>query len=247
MNNINQFLAEFKEEFQRNAYFVCRIFLSPNLRHNILEDAAHSERHTGGASEHHLQRAIDLMAAGWLVSDARLPDRGMGLTPLSMYGITEQFPFHAEFSPLECRFISPLMTVEVNRTTGADNPVPRLLSYWQNQIQKMTRGPLDGLDFAFPADYYSTVELTALDTQLRGTTTWRFEKVYPSSVGTVEMSWGQSDAFVSHPVTFVYSYWTMETPQFGNMPQDNSALQEASLFHTHPQFRLAVNIGRPIF
>jgi hypothetical protein len=128
-----------------------------------------------------------------------------------------------------------------------DNPVPRLLSYWQNQIQKMTRGPEDGLDFTFPSNYYATVELTALDTHLRGTTTWRFEKVYPSSVASVQMSWGQSDAFVSHPVTFTYSYWTIVPSVLRNMTQDNSAQQEAALFQTHPQFRLLFNIGRPVF
>jgi hypothetical protein len=169
----------------------------------------------------------------------------MGLTDLSMYGITEHFPYHAEFSPLECSFISPLM--EGHGAHGADNPVPRLLSFWQNQIQKMTRGPEDGLDFTFPSNYYATVELTALDTQLRGSTTWRFEKVYPSSVGSVQMSWGQSDAFVTHPVTFTYSYWTMVPAVLRNMPQDNSAREEAALFQIHPQFRLLFNIGRPIF
>lgn len=266
MNNINRFLAEFKDEFQRSAYFVCQIHLNPLLRQRMLADAANHGpaslapssamfSSTNGGSERNLQETIQLMAEGWLVSDVRLPDRGFGLTDMSMYGITEHFPYHAEFSPLECQFITPLMASgsQPDTTTGrlqpgADNPVPRMFSYWQNQIQKITRGPEDGLDFAFPADYYSRVTLTALDRQLRGTTAWQFEKVFPNAVGTAQLSWAQTDSFTILPVQFTYSYWTMVSlPALENMSQDGSELQEAKLFQTNPRFRLALNIGRPRF
>lgn len=142
---------------------------------------------------------------GFLCDSARTPDRGFATTDLSIYGITEHVPYHAEFSSLDCVFLMPNTTNILN-----DNGVPRWFNYWMNQIQNINAGPDSGLDFNFPSDYYATILLTLFDRKDNGTITYQFNKCYPVTVSSVPLSWESTDKFTKLPVSFNYSTWQMQ-------------------------------------
>ncbi len=214
MNHISDFIGEFKNGFQRSSRFVCQVFIPPQLALNIIAD---SVQPAGGSlfkivdnvlalenSVLAVPQIVKWLAQGYLVDNARLPDRGFGVVGLSMYGITEHFPMHAEYSAFDCNFLMPYAT-----NVGHDNAVPRFFNYWQNQMQRNANGPDSGFDFKFPGDYYASILLTALDNKNRGTITYKFDRVYPKTVNSVQMSWSDSDKFASLPVSFNFSYWTV--------------------------------------
>jgi hypothetical protein len=214
MNHISDFMGTFRNGFQRGNRFVCQVLIPPQLVANIIAD---SVAPAGGGIFDVVDKVLALensvlavpqvvkwLAQGYLVSDARLPDRGFGMVDLSMYGITEHFPVHAEYSSMDCTFLMPYATNVSN-----DNAVPRFFNYWQSQIQRNLNGPDSGFDFKFPGDYYGTILLTALDRKNKGTITYKFDRVYPKTVDTVQMSWADTDKFATLPVSFNFSYWTV--------------------------------------
>jgi hypothetical protein len=199
MDNIHEFLSRFPAAFQRANRYTCQILLNPaGLWQNILKTAALDN------SSLAMPQVIQWMSEGWLVESTRMPDRGFAQTDLSMYGITEHFPYHAEFSPLECSFMVPIALADHSLS------IIRFFSAWQNQIQHAQAGPDSGFDFNFPADYYATVLLTLLDDQNAGTCVYKFHNVYPVTVQTQPVAWATLDQFISLPVQFNYSYWTLQ-------------------------------------
>lgn len=220
MNKLQDFLSQFRNGFQRPNRYVCQVIVSPTMVGNIVADSVARPAASGvvgqvlgviqqaAALEDSLvsvPQVVSWLAQGYLVDSVRMPDRGFGTVDLSMYGITEHFPYHTEYSALECTFMMPYAT-----NLNNDNAVPRFFSYWQNQIQHADLGPDSGFDFRFPGDYYATVLLTLLDRQNKGTLTYKFTNAYPKSVDSVPLSWAKNDKFASLPVTFNYSYWTIQ-------------------------------------
>jgi hypothetical protein len=216
MNNISDFMGTFRSGFQRSARFVCQVLIPPTLIVNVIKEATRNPALSGNIlgvvrevldienSVLAVPQVVKWLAQGYLVQDARLPDRGYGMVDLSMYGITEHFPFHTEYSALQCTFMMPYATNISN-----DNAVPRFFNYWQNVIQHNSRGPESGFDFGFPSDYYSTVLLTLLDRKNRGTITYKFDNAYPKSVDSAQLSWSDDNKFLTLPVNFNFSYWTV--------------------------------------
>jgi hypothetical protein len=213
MNHISDFMGEFKRDFQRGNRFVCQILVSPTLVSNIIADSAAAQAGPFGVVDQVLSlensilavpQVVKWLAQGYLVSDARLPSRGFGTFPLSMYGITENFPMHTEYSTFDCSLLMPYATNISN-----DGAVPRFFNYWQDQIQRNANGPDSGFDFKFPGDYYGNILLTAMDRQNKGTITYKFDRVYPKTVEAVQLSWADNDKFTALPIQFNFSYWSV--------------------------------------
>lgn len=213
MNNLQDFISTFKNGFQRPNRFLCQIIVQPRMIANIIADSAGGDSSIIGI----VQRALDTetsvlsvpqvvkwLAQGFVCSQARLPDRGFGMVDQYMYGITEHFPVSTEYSSFDATFLMPYATNIDN-----DNALPRFFNYWQNQIQNNLRGPKSGFDFRFPSEYYGSILLTTYDRKNRGTLTYKFENVYPATVNSVPLSWGENDKFAELPVSFNFSYWTV--------------------------------------
>lgn len=203
MPDLNKFLSEFKHGFQHSNRFVVQIFVQPTMVANIILQQLGSGLGLGtidaGVA---VTNVVKWLYTGFLASTARLPSRGFGVIDLAMYGITEHFPYHAEFTTFDCTFMMPHTTNILN-----DNGVPRWFNYWQNQIQNINDGPNSGLDFSFPSNYYATILLTLLDRKDRGTITYQFDKCYPVTVDSSQLSWEQENQFTQLPVSFQFSTW----------------------------------------
>ena len=218
MNNLQDFLSSFPREFQRPSRYICQILIPQGLAQAIATDDAQNN-----ARQSSVPQVISLLTQGLLVDTAFLPDRSFGMIDLAMYGFTEHFPYHSEYTTLKCTLLMPLTEsgisagiagVGISVGIQADNPVPRFFNYWHDQIQDNESGPSAGLDFGFPSDYYATILLTLFDRQNNATITYQFDKVYPKVIGSVEVAWSASDKFMMLPIEFMFSYWTIvpETP-----------------------------------
>jgi hypothetical protein len=199
MPDLNKFISQFQHGFQQSNRFLVQLFVQPTMIANIIADST-----LLGTLDSTLEvgNVVKWLYTGFLAMGARLPDRGFLPIQLSMYGLTEQFPCHTQFAPLQLTFMMPHTT-----NIFSDNGVPRFFNQWQNQIQHMQAGPESGLDFRFPADYYATIILTLLDKQDHGTLAYAFDNVYPITVDSAPLSWDSDNQFVHLPVTFNYSYW----------------------------------------
>jgi hypothetical protein len=147
MPNLQDFISEFKHGFQQASRFHVQIFVQPTMILNIIREASLLGVVDATLS---VTQAVKWLAFGFLACDARLPDRGFGMTPSNMYGMTEHFPYHTEYSNLECTFLMPHTTNVLQ-----DNGIPRFFNFWQNQIQNMTDGPESGLTSGFRSHYYA--------------------------------------------------------------------------------------------
>lgn len=201
MPNLGDFLSEFKHGFQNANRFRVQLFVQPAMVLNIIAEASLLGIVDAGLA---VPQAIKWLAQGFLGVNARMPDRSFSTTQMTQYGITEFFPYHAEWSALECTFLMP-HTTSILR----DNGIPRFFNFWQNQIQNISNGPDSGYDFRFPSNYYATAILTLLDRQDNGTISYKFDNVYPSLVHSVNLSWDQDNTFAQLPVQFMFSYFTV--------------------------------------
>lgn len=210
MNNLQDFLKAFPFDFQRPYKFVCQIYPTQVLAQNIsLEDGSNN---TGGIFN--TGSILNLLGQGLLIDSAMLPSRSFGVIDLSMYGLTEHFPYHPEYSSLKCNFLLPITESSTGATGGlSDNPVLRFFNYWHDQIQDNAGGASAGFDWGFPADYYAVIDLTMFDSQNRGTITYEFTNAYPKVVSEVQVSWAETSRFATLPVEFVFSYWTILNSQ----------------------------------
>lgn len=65
-------------------------------------------------------------------------------------------------------------------------------------------------EIAYPADYYSTIIIHALDGDNNVVAGWKLHDAFPRSVAPVAMSYGNTQV-VRLPVTMTYRKWTKET------------------------------------
>jgi hypothetical protein len=214
MPNLNQFISEFRDGFQQNNRFTAQVFVPSGL----LDFA----RSTEGGSDNSIIQIIDLLfpnigrrvdptfslntTGAWLarglVCDAtRLPDKSFETAEQTMYGITENFPVHTTFTDLTCNFLLPLYS--------NDNAVPRFFNYWFNFIQNQSRGLESGMNFSFPDDYRGQLLLSTIDRKDHVTSTYYFDRVFPKTLQSVELSWDATNEVAKLPVDFTYSYWTL--------------------------------------
>ena len=199
MPDLTKFVSEFKHGFQQGSRFLVQIFVRPEMVTNIIAEAS-----LLGVLDAVLAvpQAVKWLYTGLAASAARMPDRGFGEVDLAMYGITEHFPYHAEYTKLGVTFLMPHTTTIASN----DNGIPRFFNFWQNQIQNLSNGPESGADFRFPSFYYATILLTLLDKQDKGTISYQFDNCYPSVVDSVPISWATPD-FIQLPVQFTFSYF----------------------------------------
>jgi hypothetical protein len=206
MKFLNQFLSEFKQQFQPTARFSAYFFPPealltqmltslPDFSGGIFSDIAQ----IGAAIETKTTMPIlaQWLIRGVLCDTTYMPSRALETTTMRIYGYGEQFPYHTEFVPLECTFYMPLSL--------GDNPLPRFMNYWQNFIQDGQGGPESGMNFRFPNEYYGTLLLAMYDRKNNPTIVYKFKNVYPQTVQSVAVSWNDSSEFAKLSVSFVYS------------------------------------------
>lgn len=199
MPDLKAFINEFKHGFQSTTRFRVQVFVKPEMVANIVAESSLLGLADAALS---IPQSVKWLAQGLLATSASVPDRVLDLTPLQMYGITEQVPVHTTYTHLSVSFLMPLTT-----NVKLDNGVPRFFNYWQNQIQNATDGPASGLDFRFPSHYYATILVTLLDLNDNGTVSYQFDNAFPAGVGKVQLSWNGFEGAGMLPVDFTYSYW----------------------------------------
>jgi hypothetical protein len=207
MRYLSTFLSEFHGGFQRGARFECQLypnqgFLSSLLSGSILTNIIDILTPTIGQRidpKFSLPNVVQWLARGLVITDAILPARALETTKLNMYGISEEFPYSTEYNDITCTFIMPL--------NASDCPLPRFFNYWQNYIHSNYNGPEDGLDFRFPEDYYGRMMLSTFDAQDHPSLTYLFEKLYPKTVNSTQVSWNDTNEALQFTVSFAYSYW----------------------------------------
>lgn len=193
MKNLNTFLTEFSDGFQFNNRFACRIQTPVQLSNQV----TNSER-----------QAIDWLGKGILVESTNLPDRAFQEVEMTQYGLTEQVPYHSQFTTLACVLNTPLST----RSGGPDDVVPRVFHSWQNLIQDFKTGYDSTRDFTFSGTnsqngYYGEVDLVVFDRQNRPTMQYHFERVYPRVVESTPVTWREESEFTRLSVGFTFSTW----------------------------------------
>lgn len=199
---LKEFLSSFQGGFQRTARFRCQIFVPAGLLDYVAASSGPFTANPDLAGRQSVAFVKEWLARGLLVESARLPSRGLETIDLTMYGISESFPYHSEYTELDCTFLMPIVR--------ADNPVPKLFNYWQNYVHNAFHGPRDGLDFRFPNLYYGTILLHMFDTSESKdipSVSYQFDNVYPKTVESVSVDWNSADEMAKQGVGFIYSYW----------------------------------------
>lgn len=211
MKSLNTFINEFSDGFQMNNRFICKVITPEQL---VTADTE------GNAA------VATWLAKGILCESTNLPDRAFAETPMTQYGLTEQFPYHSEFTTLDCTFNTPLY--------GTDNPVPRMFHAWQNLIQDMRGGYNSSRDFSFSGTnssngYYGELFIGVFDRQNNPTIAYEFERVYPRVVQSTPVTWREENELTKLTVGFTFSAWRPLT----NVPEgffpDTDLLRSAPL------------------
>jgi len=69
---------------------------------------------------------------------------------------------------------------------------------------------LDRYTFAYPTEYFGTVDIFLYDEVKDTTILYTLHEAYPITVGDIQVSWNQSDQLMLLPVTMTYTFWTTE-------------------------------------
>ena len=118
--NINQFVAEFNNGFQRNNQYRCRIELKSHF-------PALAKRYP---------KAVEYLSRGLLCESTRTPSRSFDTKSMSVFGYEEKYPIFTTYNDMECTFLTPLIQDET--VGGPTNQVMELFTAWQNLIQPRT-------------------------------------------------------------------------------------------------------------
>ena len=205
MPKLNQFISEFRDGFQQGNRFTVQLFVPDNIlnvtNNTILQviDALFPNIGSRLDPNFSAQRTGSWLARGLVCEATRMPDRSFETSEQTMYGITESYPVHTTYTNLSCTFLMPLVS--------NDNAVPRFFNYWFNSIQNGFEGPESGYNFTFPDDYRGQMLLTTYDRKDHATITYQFDRVFPKTVSSVELSWDGTNEVAKMVVEFTYSYW----------------------------------------
>lgn len=186
--DLQQFMSAFPQGFQQNNRFTCKFVFGGKLEELM-------SAHTDFAS------MCRWMHEGIICDTTRLPSRAFDQVPLTLYGVTEQFPTKTEYTPLECTFLTPLV--------GARNILPEFFTLWMNQIQSVPNGMSSTRDMGWPQDYYGSIELSTYDRENNTSLTYYFENVYPKSMEGMGVSWSEESEMTRLSVAFTYSTWKL--------------------------------------
>lgn len=192
MNSLNTFLNEFSAGFQYNNRFACQ----------VLPPAALTSKLSGPEIT-----ALGWLKKGILVESTNLPDRAFVETQITQYGLTEQFPYHTEYTTLDCSFLTPIIEVS---DAESSNPLPKVFAAWQNLIQDMSRGWTDSTrNFTFMGSCYGTLKMAAFDRKNTVTIAYEFEKAYPRLVQSTPVNWKEEGEFARLTIGFTFSNWKL--------------------------------------
>lgn len=218
MNSLAEFFGEFRDGFQYNNRFLCQITPPTALAATLTNEE---------------QIALGWIKRGIACESTHLPDRAFGETPMGLYGITEQFPYHTDYTSIDCVFMTPML--------GTNNILPRVFAAWQNLVQDMRNGYESSRDFTFPDTYYSQVmSITTFNRQNVPSLTYTFERVYPQLVQSVPLSWEEVNELTNLTVKFTFSAWKVEPANY-NGPDPNE-FRETPFVNPLPFFNINVAV-----
>jgi hypothetical protein len=205
MPNLTNFIASFREGFQRNNRFLCKLDLTAPVMSYPFDTSGLSIQDKHPA-------AVSLLKQGLLCSSVGTPNRSFETTELSIYGYQEVYPIAVEYGDLECTFLAPLV--------NGRNEVLELFQAWHYFIQSHSLRGLgqakDDLVVRFANEYRvpqgMTIETLTTNTntgQVLTTNKMQIYNVYPKSINSTQLDWSEQDTTMSVSVTFLYTSWEM--------------------------------------
>lgn len=131
------------------------------------------------------------------------------------YGNIEKRPYATIFQDVQLTFLN-----------DSDGKVLNFLHSWVQAVYNfnddispyaVTAKGLPNNTFAYPTDYFGTVEITHYDDVENTVITYSLKEAYPINIGEVSVDWNSSDTLTKIPVTFSYTYWVAETLDSGSV------------------------------
>jgi hypothetical protein len=206
MPNLTNFMASFREGFQRSNRFLCKLDLSaPSMPYPF--------DRSGASIQNTYPTAVALLKQGILCSSVGTPNRSFETTELDIYGYRETYPVGIEYGDLECTFLAPLV--------NGKNEVLQVFQAWHYFIQSHSLRNVgvqgkDDLVLRFPSEYRvpqgMSIETLTTDTntgRVFTTNKMQIYNVYPKSINSTQLDWAEQDAFMTVSVTFLYTSWEM--------------------------------------
>ena len=131
------------------------------------------------------------------------------------YGNIEKRPYATIFQDVQLTFLN-----------DSDGKVLNFLHSWVQAVYNfndnmspyaVTAKGLPNNTFAYPMDYFGTVEITHYDDVENTVITYSLKEAYPINIGEVSVDWNSSDTLMKIPATFSYTYWVAETLDSGSV------------------------------
>jgi len=163
----------------------------------------------------------------FLCENAVLPGVALGTEEIRMpgYGIVEKRPNNVAFNDVPLTFLN-----------DSNGKVLAFFHQWVQSINNFNKntnpaGTAKGLPmntFAYPKDYFGTVNIAHLDDSGQQIINYTLLEAYPLAVGDIQVDWGLSDQLVRVPVTMTFSYWDSETLDPGYVDYRSEAVYNAT-------------------
>jgi len=163
----------------------------------------------------------------FLCENAVLPGVALGTEEIRMpgYGIAEKRPNNIAFQDMPLTFLN-----------DSNGQVLTFFHQWMQSIYNFNKSTnpaatAQGLPmntFAYPKDYYGTINISHFDDAGEQIIQYTLNEAYPLAIADIQVDWGLVDQLVRVPVTFAYSYWDSETLDPGYVDYRSEAVYNAT-------------------
>jgi hypothetical protein len=130
----------------------------------------------------------------FMVKTAAIPSSSVGGFAVPYFGRVVKYAGDRTFEPWGVTVIN-----------DEDFAVRNALEAWSNAINSH-----DSNTRALPQDYKSNGIVTQYSKDGRALRTYVFEGMYPSTIDSIPLSWGDTDTIEEFSVTFEYDLWRVE-------------------------------------
>jgi hypothetical protein len=138
----------------------------------------------------------------------------------SGYGISEKRPHGATFQDIQLTFFA-----DVNKKVYSffHQWMQSVMNFNKKTSPGATAGGSPYATFAYPKDYYGSLQVTQFHEGNGKVITFDFIDAFPITIGDVQLDWGQENQLVRLPVTFAYSSWSSNTLDPGTTSQQSQS------------------------
>jgi hypothetical protein len=134
---------------------------------------------------------------GLMCEAVQMPDRTINTNPYRHYGPTYNVPSIAQYADVTMTFIGDKFL-----------RLRQFFESWQNLIiDNVTNNSGYYDDYTAPIDIFQLGQFDTLNDRDSVTYGIRMFEAYPTSIGTVDYSYGANNEYVKINVTFTYRYW----------------------------------------